>query len=145
MERGEARLIRSLPMSMRLLPPLTCLCVALDAACAGPLLAQAPQAPQAPHDGSWAIEIVTERGACERLYRYYVVVDGQVVRLRSMSGETSQDASGFVRADGRINATVGQPDDPVKVTGRLAATSGTGVWSAPARQCAGRWSAHKRA
>jgi hypothetical protein len=126
---------------MKLLPPLACLCAALVAG-AGPLLARAPQAP---HDGSWAIEIVTERGACERLYRYYVVVEGQAVRLRSMTGETSEAAMGLVRADGRINATLGQADDPVNVKGRLAATSGAGVWSAPARQCTGRWSAHKRA
>ncbi len=99
---------------------------------------------KASHDGPWAIEIVTERGACERLHRYYVVVEGQTVRMRSMFGETSQATSGLVRADGRIDATVGQADDPVKVTGRLAVTSGTGVWSAPARQCTGRWSAHKR-
>ena len=109
------------------------------------LLFAAPAVAQAPHDGSWAIEIVTERGDCDRFYRYYVVVDGQAVRLRSMTGETSQAASGLVRPDGRVNATLGQADDPVNVTGRLGATSGTGVWSAPARQCTGRWSAHKRA
>ena len=100
---------------------------------------------QSRHDGSWAIEIVTERGACERLYRYYVVVEGQAVRVRSMTGETSEATSGLVRPDGRIDATVGQPDDPVRVTGRLKGTAGKGVWSAPARQCTGRWSAHKRA
>jgi hypothetical protein len=107
--------------------------------------AAAPRLAQAPHDGSWAIEIVTERGACERLYRYYVEVEGQSVRLRSMMGETSEAATGLVRPDGSIKATLGQAGDPVNVTGRLAATSGTGVWSAPARQCTGRWSAHKRA
>ena len=106
---------------------------------AGPLLAQAP------HDGSWAIEIHTERGACDALYRYYVVVEGQAVRLRSMTGETSPASMGLVRRDGRVNATLGDADDPVNVTGRLANGSGTGVWSAPTRQCTGRWNAHKRA
>ena len=100
---------------------------------------------EAPHDGSWAIQIRTERGGCDRLYRYYVEVEGRAVRLRSMFGDTSEASMGLVRADGRINATLGQPEDPVKVTGQLTATSGTGVWSAPARQCTGRWSAHKRA
>ena len=105
----------------------------------------APVVAQAPHDGSWAIEIVTERGDCDRLYRYYVVVDGQAVRLRSMMGETSQARMGLVRTDGRVNATLGQADDPVNVTGRLAGASGAGVWSAPVRQCTGRWNAQKRA
>jgi hypothetical protein len=138
MERGEARLIGAV-IPMRRFLAMAPLCVATQASFAAPLPAQAP------HDGSWAIEIVTERGACERLYRYYVEVEGQAVRLRSMSGETSPAATGLVRTDGRIKATLGQADDPVNVTGRLAATSGTGVWSAPARQCTGRWSAHKRA
>jgi hypothetical protein len=124
---------------MRASPTFVCACVAANVLLAGPVLAQAP------HDGSWAIEIVTERGACDRLYRYYVEVDGQAVRLRSMMGETSQASMGLVRPDGRVNATLGQADDPVNVTGRLAAASGTGVWSAPARQCTGRWSAQKRA
>lgn len=105
----------------------------------------APVVAQAPHDGSWAIEIVTERGDCDRLYRYYVVVDGQAVRLRSMMGETSEASMGLVRPDGRVNATLGEANDPVNVTGRLAGASGTGVWSAPARQCTGRWNAQKRA
>jgi hypothetical protein len=124
---------------MRRCAAFVCLSAAATASFAGPLLAQAP------HDGSWAIEIVTERGACERLYRYYVVVEGQAVRLRSMTGETSPATMGLVGADGRVKATLGQADDPVNVTGRLAATSGTGVWTAPARRCTGRWNAHKRA
>ena len=103
-----------------------------------------PAVAQAPHDGSWAIEIVTEHGDCDRHYRYYVVVDGPAVRLRSMMGETSPASMGLVRPDGRVNATLGEAADPVNVTGRLAGTSGTGVWSAPARQCKGRWRAERR-
>jgi hypothetical protein len=124
---------------------LASLCLAANVSFAGPLLAQAPQGPRGPHDGSWAIEIITEGGACDPLYRYYVVVEGRAVRLRSMTGETSPATMGLVRANGRVEATLGQADDPVNVTGRLAAGSGTGVWSAPARQCTGRWNAHKRA
>ncbi len=100
---------------------------------------------QAPHDGSWAIEVVTERGGCEQLYRYYVVVQGDAVRLRSPFGETAQAPVGALRKDGRIDVTIGQADDPVSVKGQLGAASGGGNWTAPARNCAGRWSAHKRA
>jgi hypothetical protein len=121
------------------------LCVGASTWLSGPLLAQAPQPSQGPHDGPWAIEIITEHGACDPLYRYYVVVEGRAVRLRSMTGETSPATMGLVRPDGRVDATLGQADDPVNVTGRLAGGSGAGVWSAPARQCTGRWNAHKRA
>ena len=104
----------------------------------GPALAQGR------YDGSWAIAIMTERGPCDPLYRYYVDVEGETVRLRSMTGATAQSAAGLVRADGRINVTLGQADDPVSVKGRLGAASGAGAWSAPARGCTGRWSAAKR-
>jgi hypothetical protein len=99
---------------------------------------------QAPHDGAWALEILTERGACEPLYRYYIVIEGQAVRLRSGFGETSEPL-GLLRTDGRVDATFGETEDPVSVKGRLGTSSGAGTWSAPARRCAGRWNAHKRA
>ena len=99
---------------------------------------------QAPQDGSWALEIMTERGECEPLYRYYIVIEGRAVRVRSSFGETSEPL-GLLRADGRVNATLGDADDSVSVKGRLGASSGTGTWSAPARRCAGRWTAATRA
>ena len=108
------------------------------AALSGPAVAQGR------YDGSWAIAIMTERGACDPLYRYYVDVEGQTVRLRSITGATAQSAAGLVRPDGRINVTVGQADDPVSVKGRLGTVTGAGTWSAPARGCTGRWNAAKR-
>src|SRR5215210_1440585 len=101
----------------------------------------APALAQGRYNGSWAIAIMTERGGCDPLYRYYVDVEGQTVRLRSMTGATTQSAAGLVRPDGRINVTVGQADDPVSVKGRLGTNTGAGMWSAPTRGCAGRWSA----
>jgi hypothetical protein len=104
----------------------------------------APALAQGHYDGSWAIAITTARGSCDPLYRYYVDVEGQTVRLRTMTGATAQSAAGLVRPDGRINVTLGQADDPVSVKGRLGTASGAGTWSAPARGCTGRWSATRR-
>ena len=116
------------------------------AACATAALGAASSAAsaQAPQDGAWALEIHTQRGACEPLYRYYLVIEGQAVHLRSPFGETSGPL-GQLRADGRVDATLGDSEDPVAVKGRLGPSSGAGTWSAPARRCAGRWSAYKRA
>jgi hypothetical protein len=99
---------------------------------------------QGSYDGSWAITVATGRGPCDPVYHYYVDVQGDTVRLRTMSGSQAQSASGLVRPDGRINVVVGQANDPVRVKGRLARTSGAGTWAAPARGCTGRWSAAKR-
>jgi hypothetical protein len=123
-----------------------CVAAALGIAGSG-ASAQAPRdgaSAQAPQDGAWALEIHTQRGACEPLYRYYIVIEDQAVHVRSAFGDTSGPL-GQLRADGRVDATLGQSDDPVSVKGRLGASSGAGTWSAPARRCAGRWSAYKRA
>ena len=70
---------------------LPCACVAAAVALATPVSANARQ------DGSWAIEVMTERGACDQLYRYYVVIAGQAVHLRSPFGETSPEPVGALR------------------------------------------------
>jgi hypothetical protein len=95
-------------------------------------------------DGSWAIEIATEGGACDPLYRYYIVIDGETVRIRSMMGETAYATAGFVQPNGSINVRFGQASDPVTVRGRLAADAGGGTWIAEARGCRGKWRAARR-
>ncbi|HVL71974.1 MAG TPA: hypothetical protein VM434_08830 [Beijerinckiaceae bacterium] len=97
-----------------------------------------------PFDGSWGIEVITERGPCDRVYRYYVEVEDGAVRLRSMTGQVSPRVAGRVQGTGRVNGAIGAPDDPVTVQGRLDEGKGTGDWAAPARGCAGRWVAERR-
>jgi hypothetical protein len=100
--------------------------------------------PQGRYDGSWSIEIATEGGACDPLYRYYLVIDGETVRVRSMMGETAYAAAGFVQPNGSINVRFGQASDPVTVRGRLASDAGAGTWVAEARGCRGKWRAARR-
>ena len=99
---------------------------------------------QGRYDGSWSIEIATEGGACDPLYRYYLVIDGETIRVRSMMGETAYAAAGFVQPNGSINVRFGQASDPVTVRGRLASDAGGGTWVAEARGCRGKWRAARR-
>jgi hypothetical protein len=95
-------------------------------------------------DGAWAIEVETEQGGCERINRFYVVIENGAVKPRSMMGEVSAEAVGRVRADGVVASQLGAADDPVVVRGRLADNSGSGRWSAPAKRCSGPWRASRR-
>jgi hypothetical protein len=97
-----------------------------------------------PYDGFWALEITTEKGPCEPLYRYYLVVDGKVIRLRSFMGETAYSSAGFVQPNGLIDVRVGQAADPLTIRGRLGAKAGQGTWTATARGCHGNWRAAGR-
>lgn len=114
------------------------------AACVAALASVAAAPAQGRYDGSWSIEIATEGGACDPLYRYYIVIDGETVRVRSMMGETAYAAAGFVQPNGSINVRFGQASDPVTVRGRLASDAGTGTWVAEARGCRGKWRAARR-
>ena len=95
-------------------------------------------------DGSWSIEVVTERGACDPAYRYYLVIDNGAVHLKSMMGEISPDVAGRIASNGRIDSRIGSAEDPVSIRGHLKREAGAGIWVAPGRRCAGRWQAEKR-
>lgn len=95
-------------------------------------------------DGSWAIQVLTAKGACDPVYRYYVVIQGGAVHVKSMMGEVAPQASGRIDPGGRIDSRLGPPDDPVGIRGQLHGGAGAGQWSAPARGCAGRWVAERR-
>src|SRR3954468_18072417 len=95
-------------------------------------------------DGSWGIEVLTERGGCEPVYRYYIVIAQNAVRVKSMMGEVSPEVAGRINPTGRIDTRIGAADDPVAIRGRLDSAAGTGTWTAPARGCGGRWVAERR-
>ena len=95
-------------------------------------------------DGSWGIEVLTERGGCEPVYRYYIVIAQNAVRVKSMMGEVSPEVAGRINPSGAIDSRIGSADDPVSIRGRLKDAGGSGTWTAPARGCAGRWVAEKR-
>jgi hypothetical protein len=95
------------------------------------------------YDGSWSVVIVTQRGSCDRAYRYGVqIVDGNV----------TADAGGMVSLGGRV-----APNGAVRVTvqaagafaagtGKLSRTAGRGTWSGRSGNdvCAGVWQAERR-
>jgi hypothetical protein len=121
-------------------PLFTGLLVAAAAASGG--AASAPFAGK--FDGSWGIQVLTERGACDPIYRYYIVIAANAVRVKSMMGEVSPEVAGRIAPGGRIDGRIGSADDPVAIRGRLQSASGGGTWTAPARGCAGRWVAERR-
>jgi hypothetical protein len=92
-----------------------------------------------PYDGSWSVLIVTQRGECDRAYRYgvsiingYIRYDGGAVNL-----------SGRVSASGQVSVTVSSGGARASGTGRLSRNSGSGGWSGYSGQsrCSGYWQA----
>jgi len=99
---------------------------------------------QASFDSVWNVQIITEKGACDRVYRYPVAIKDNQVRFRNLYGETSSFIAGEIGKNGRVVGTIGDGQEAVNVRGRLTTASGSGVWAAPSRGCSGRWTAERR-
>ena len=101
-------------------------CVLRSIVMAGLSLAAAIAAPPssalaAAQDGNWSVLVVTEKGKCDRGYRYSVAVaNGQVV----YKGDTAVNLSGTVASNGAVKVSI-------KFGGQAA-------------DYAGRWEAERR-
>jgi hypothetical protein len=95
------------------------------------------------YDGNWTVLVVTEKGACDRAYRYGVrVSDGRVV----YNGERSVDLSGDISPRGEVNVSIRFHGQSANGIGRLSANAGAGNWhgAGSSGACSGRWEAERR-
>jgi len=94
-------------------------------------------------DGHWSVLVITEKGDCDRAYRYAVsIANGQL----HYAGDASVNLSGTVAPDGGVSVAIRLRNKGANGSGRLTADSGVGTWhgSGPNATCAGRWEAEKR-
>ena len=99
----------------------------------------------AEHDGNWSVIIITEKGDCDRGYRYAVAVaNGQVSYRGDAAGI---NMSGTVTPAGLVKVSIRLGDKGADGIGHLSATDGTGIWhgaGANGASCAGRGEAERR-
>ncbi len=102
-----------------------------------------PAAIAAVQDGNWSVLIITEKGDCDRGYRYGLKVSNGRV---SYNGDGSVNLAGTVASNGAVNVSIKVGDKGASGTGRLSASSGAGTWHGlgSSGTCAGRWEAEKR-
>jgi hypothetical protein len=90
-------------------------------------------------DGLWSVVIVTEKGACDRAYRYPIrISNGSLVN----AGDSPINISGKVGGNGSITVTVSHGSKTATGSGRLAGAGGGGSWKGG--ECAGTWEAERR-
>jgi hypothetical protein len=104
------------------------------------LAASATSNAAAPHfDGMWSVSIVTEKGDCDRGYRYPIRIShGTLVN----GGDDPFTISGKVLPTGAITVTVSHGDKSATGSGKLAGDTGEGIWTGGS--CSGTWSAERR-
>src|SRR5262245_16538029 len=126
--------------------PSMCVCRALVLACvtAAPLVATStPASAQTAFNGTWSVLIITDRGACDRAYRYPVrVANGRV----SYAGQADFNVAGRVARNGAVNVSVSRGSQRASGAGRLFGNSGGGTWRGGSGEntCSGSWTAEKR-
>src|SRR5436853_4599142 len=92
-------------------------------------------------DGTWSVLIVTEKGTCDRAYRYPVRISNGAV---GYAGEASFNVSGSVGPNGSVTVMVSKGSQSAKGSGQLAASNGSGHWVAGSGECSGSWTAERR-
>ena len=100
----------------------------------------APMA-KASFDGGWSVLIVTEKGTCDRAYRYPVKIQNGAV---GYAGSASFTVSGQVGDNGAVTVTVARGNQSAKGTGRMSGNDGSGTWTAGSGECSGIWTAERR-
>jgi hypothetical protein len=94
-------------------------------------------------DGDWSVVIMTQRGGCDRAYRYGVrIANGDVL----YDGGGPVDLQGHVFSNGSVRVRVSGAGQEAEGQGRLSRTVGTGTWSGQGSlgSCAGTWQAERR-
>jgi len=101
-----------------------------------------PSSARTAFDGAWSVLIVTQRGACDRAYRYGVqIVDGNLVYDGGVVSMT-----GRVNASGAVRVNVSAGGASASGSGRMTRTNARGNWSGSSGSdaCSGYWEAERR-
>jgi hypothetical protein len=93
------------------------------------------------YDGTWSVLIVTQKGTCDRAYRYPVRISNGSV---GYAGEASFNVSGRVGDNGAVTVTVSRGSQSATGAGHLSAAGGSGRWTAGSGECSGTWTAERR-
>jgi hypothetical protein len=91
------------------------------------------------YDGLWSVSIITEKGDCDRGYRYPIRISHG---LLGNAGDTAFIITGKVEPTGFIRVTVSYGSSSASGSGRLAGNVGDGLWAGGS--CSGTWTAERR-
>ena len=96
---------------------------------------------KASFDGGWSVLIVTEKGTCDRAYRYPIKIENGAV---GYAGSASFNVTGKVGQNGAVIVTVSRGSNSATGTGRMSGADGSGTWTAASGECSGTWTAERR-
>jgi hypothetical protein len=111
----------------------------LSALVAATAYAAVPAQAKTNFDGNWSVVIITDKGTCDRSYRYPIRINAGTL---GYAGEASFDVSGRVAPNGSVTVSVAKGDRRANGSGKLSGDFGTGSWTGG--ECSGTWQAERR-
>lgn len=93
------------------------------------------------YDGGWSVLVVTEKGTCDRSYRYPVRIESGAV---GSVDSTSSNLTGQVGVNGFVTVTMSHGDTSATGIGHMSDHDGAGTWTAASGGCSGTWTAERR-
>ena len=101
--------------------------------------AAAPASSAPSYDGVWSVVIMTDKGSCDRAYRYPIrIQNGSVLN----EGSSPATITGKVAGNGAVTVNVSAGSKHASGSGRLSNTAGIGSWQGG--DCSGTWEAERR-
>jgi hypothetical protein len=104
-------------------------------------VAAAPARGASAFDGLWSVLIITEKGTCDRGYRYAVRIKGGRVAHADPSSSSFR-INGAVSGNGAIRVSVARGQQSADGSGRMTRDAGAGRWKSA--DCSGTWQAERR-
>ena len=92
------------------------------------------------YDGLWSVSIITEKGDCDRGYRYPIRIQNGA--LANAGSVTAITINGKVQPTGAITVNVSSGSKSANGSGRLSGDLGEGHWAGG--ECSGTWTAERR-
>jgi hypothetical protein len=112
---------------------------ALALSLAGVAGAATPATSKPSYDGLWSVVIVTQKGGCDRAYRYPIRIShGTMIN----EGSSPATITGTVGNNGKVSVTVTSGSRSASGSGRLSGSAGRGSWQGG--ECSGVWEAERR-
>ncbi len=106
-------------------------------------VAAAPARAQSSYDGVWSVLVITEKGTCDRGYRYPIRIHrGKVGHANPEN--TSFNIAGRVNAGGGVFVKISRGQQSASGSGHMSAGSGSGRWKTASGECSGVWTAERR-
>lgn len=93
-------------------------------------------------DGTWSVLVITDKGQCDRAYRYPVRISHG--RVGHADPSSSFAIGGRVASNGAVHVFVARGSQRADGFGRLSGSGGGGKWKASKGECSGRWTAERR-